>query len=293
DAPCFAFSIPSINHAEPMQRYHWVVLPQRMRNSPMICQTVVAKIIQPVLKLFPCVTIYHYMDDILIAAAQETDLQAVLHSLTKVIQEAGLQIAPEKIQLMEPWTYLGWQIAQQEITPQPLTIKVTDTISLNDLQRLLGAVNWLRPILGITNEELHPLFKLLKGDPALSSKRTLTKEAKQALQLCLQAIENRQGRQRYLNLPICLALIANLEWLFLSHSPPETVWTINDLFARLIIKGREWLQIMDGQDPEVIYIPATRDNLDWLLAEDPGFQIALVDYKGDWSVHFPKHCLWA
>ncbi|KAJ7399687.1 hypothetical protein BTVI_112595 [Pitangus sulphuratus] len=208
-------TLTSINHAEPMQRYHWVVLPQGMRNSPMICQTVVAKSIQPVRKLFPCVTIYHYMDDILIAVAQETDLQGILHSLTKVIREAGLQIVPEKIERMEPWTYLSWRIVQQEITPQPLTIKWDQS----------------------------------ESDP-----------------------------------------LRILESLFLSHSPPKTVWTINDMFARLI-KGQERLQTMDRQDPEVIYIPAT--NLDWFLAEDPGFQTALADYKGDLSVHFPKHCLWA
>ncbi|KAJ7418412.1 hypothetical protein WISP_59192 [Willisornis vidua] len=73
----------------------------------------------------------------------------------------------------------------------------------------------------------------------------------------------------------------------------RTVWTTNDMFARLIIKGREHFQMMDEEDLEVIYIPATKDNLDWLLAEDAGFQAALVDYMGDLSVHFPKHWLGA
>ncbi|XP_048146392.1 uncharacterized protein LOC125319329, partial [Corvus hawaiiensis] len=38
DVPRFAFSVPSINRKAPMQRYHWRVLPQGMKNSPTICQ---------------------------------------------------------------------------------------------------------------------------------------------------------------------------------------------------------------------------------------------------------------
>ncbi|KAJ7409103.1 endogenous retrovirus group K member 18 Pol protein-like protein [Pitangus sulphuratus] len=36
-----------------------------------------------------------------------------------------------------------------------------------------------------------------------------------------------------------------------------------------------------------------KDNLDWLLAEDDGFQTGLADYNGDIAIHFPKHRLWA
>ncbi|NXW88554.1 POK6 protein, partial [Alopecoenas beccarii] len=55
------------------------------------------------------------------------------------------------------------------IIPQPVTLKFHNVMTLNDLQKLLGPINWLRPILGITTEELHPLFTLLKGDPNLLS----------------------------------------------------------------------------------------------------------------------------
>ncbi|RMC20167.1 hypothetical protein DUI87_01013 [Hirundo rustica rustica] len=42
DAPRFAFSIPNINRQEPLQRYHWMVLPQGLKNFPTICQWFVA-----------------------------------------------------------------------------------------------------------------------------------------------------------------------------------------------------------------------------------------------------------
>ncbi|NXK15786.1 POK18 protein, partial [Herpetotheres cachinnans] len=56
-----------------------------------------------------------------------------------------------------PWSYLGWRITQQQISPQPLQLEVKDTLTLHELQKLLGAINWLRPVLGLTTEELHPL----------------------------------------------------------------------------------------------------------------------------------------
>ncbi|NWX38471.1 POK18 protein, partial [Notiomystis cincta] len=52
------------------------------------------------------------------------------------------------------------------VTPQPVTLK-TNISTLNDLQKLLGTINWICPLLGITTEELSPLFQLLKGDPDL------------------------------------------------------------------------------------------------------------------------------
>ncbi|NXC16756.1 POK11 protein, partial [Corythaeola cristata] len=39
----------------------------------------------------------------------------------------------------------------------------------NDLQKLLRSINFVRPLLGITTEELSPSFNLLKGDPDLTS----------------------------------------------------------------------------------------------------------------------------
>ncbi|NWX03205.1 POK6 protein, partial [Caloenas nicobarica] len=52
---------------------------------------------------------------------------------------------------------------------QPVTLKFHNIMTLNDLQKLLGAVNWHRPTLGTTTEELHSLFTLLKGDLNLLS----------------------------------------------------------------------------------------------------------------------------
>ncbi|NXQ92728.1 POK18 protein, partial [Nyctibius grandis] len=52
-----------------------------------------------------------------------------------------------------PWKYLGWQITDSQIRPQKLEIK-TDIHTLNDAQKLMGDLQWLRPVVGIPNEHL-------------------------------------------------------------------------------------------------------------------------------------------
>ncbi|NWU92415.1 POK6 protein, partial [Upupa epops] len=54
------------------------------------------------------------------------------------------------------------------ITPQLLQIQA-EIKNLHDVQKLLGTINWVLPLLGISNMDLRPLFKLLKGDTDLNS----------------------------------------------------------------------------------------------------------------------------
>lgn len=78
DAPKFAFSVPSINVSEPARWYHWVFLQQGMKNSPTMCQWFVAKALSPVRMQVPQAVIYHYMDDILIAAETQEIMEKAL-----------------------------------------------------------------------------------------------------------------------------------------------------------------------------------------------------------------------
>lgn len=142
DAARFAFSVPSINQHSPAQRYHWTVLPQGMLNSPTVCQLTVANALQPVRKARPHVLMYHYMDDILIAAEQEEGLRDALLLVLQTAQSVGLQIAEEKVQLSSPWKYLGGKITSHTTQPQILRV-VPHVQTLNDLQKLLGTISWL------------------------------------------------------------------------------------------------------------------------------------------------------
>ncbi|NXA37202.1 POK18 protein, partial [Eudromia elegans] len=55
-----------------------------------------------------------------------------------------------------PWKYLGWVISEGNIRPQKLSLH-TELRTLNDAQKLLGDLQWLRPVVGFTNEDLEPL----------------------------------------------------------------------------------------------------------------------------------------
>nr|XP_014119345.2 uncharacterized protein LOC106629199 [Zonotrichia albicollis] len=71
DALCFAFTVPSVNCESPAKRYHWRVLPQGMKNSPVICQWYVASLLSPIrTALGDAVIVHHYMDDILLEKPQ-------------------------------------------------------------------------------------------------------------------------------------------------------------------------------------------------------------------------------
>ncbi|NXL36752.1 POK8 protein, partial [Glaucidium brasilianum] len=45
----------------------------------------------------------------------------------------------------------------------------TDVKTLKDLQKLLATINWIWPLLGLTDDDLHSLFDILRRDPSLTS----------------------------------------------------------------------------------------------------------------------------
>ena len=58
--------------------------------------------------------------------------------------------------------------------------------TLNDFQKLMGNINWLRPTIGLSTYELSNLFQTLQGDSNLNSPRCLTVEAEKELTLAEQ-----------------------------------------------------------------------------------------------------------
>ncbi|KAF4794546.1 endogenous retrovirus group K member 25 Pol protein-like protein [Turdus rufiventris] len=136
DAHRMTFSIPSLNMEEPLERYHWVVLPQGFKNSPTICQWYVARALAPAREKYPEAKIIHYMDDLLIAASAQQELQKARDCVITEVQKAGLEISTSKIQEIAPWKYLGWKITEQTIKPQKIDIN-SRINNLQDLQQLL------------------------------------------------------------------------------------------------------------------------------------------------------------
>ncbi|RMB93693.1 hypothetical protein DUI87_29923 [Hirundo rustica rustica] len=122
DAPRFAFSVPTVNREAPRRRYHWRVLPQGMKNSPVICQWYVASLLSPVRAAAGQAIIYHYMDDVLVCAPNDDMLSHVLGLTVDALVAAGFELQEEKVQRMPPWRYLGLEIGRRTIVPQKLAI---------------------------------------------------------------------------------------------------------------------------------------------------------------------------
>ncbi|KFO54198.1 Putative Pol polyprotein, partial [Corvus brachyrhynchos] len=160
NAPRFAFSVPSLNQQVPMRKYHWRVLPQGMKNSPTICQWYVGHVLSPIRKEFPRAILLHYMHEMLICAPDDNYLDLTLQETVRAIEKAGFEIQTKKTQRTCPWTYLGLRIGERTVMPQQLTIQ-DDPNTLRDLHQLCGSINWVHPLLGVTMEDLSPLFDLL------------------------------------------------------------------------------------------------------------------------------------
>ncbi|KAF4794596.1 endogenous retrovirus group K member 18 Pol protein-like protein [Turdus rufiventris] len=94
-----------------------------MKNSPSICQRYVSHILSPVCKTFPDAIIYHHMEDILICTQSDSCLDMALKRNIKIIEDAGFEIAQDKIQSTCTWIYLGLWIGERTIIPQQLPIK--------------------------------------------------------------------------------------------------------------------------------------------------------------------------
>ncbi|KAF1568683.1 Endogenous retrovirus group K member 8 Pol protein, partial [Eudyptes schlegeli] len=78
DKERFAFSVLFPNSSRPNLRFQWKVLPQGMINSPTICQIIVDRELAPVRRDDSTATIIQYMDDILIAAPSENQVNQLV-----------------------------------------------------------------------------------------------------------------------------------------------------------------------------------------------------------------------
>ncbi|KFV19648.1 hypothetical protein N340_06937, partial [Tauraco erythrolophus] len=160
DCQRFAFSIPSINLQEPAKRYQWRVLPQGMKNSPVICQKTVVRVLQPVRDNYPQATIIHYMDDILISTSSKERLSQLETAVKEHLTMAGLDIQEAKTQQGDKIHYLGSVIQGPKVYPQEIRLE-TDIKTLHDAQKLVGSLQWLRNAIGIPPYIMAPLYDLL------------------------------------------------------------------------------------------------------------------------------------
>jgi transposase InsO family protein len=67
-------------------------------------------------------------------------------------------------------SYLGARIAPTAVWPQKIQLRVDSLHTLNDFQKLLGDINWIRPYLKISNVKLKPQQLKTDNGPAYNAK---------------------------------------------------------------------------------------------------------------------------
>ncbi|NWY56678.1 POK8 protein, partial [Chionis minor] len=82
DKERFAFSVVFPNSSCPNLRFQWKVLPQGMINSPTICQIIVDRALALVRRDDSTATIIQYMDDIVIAAPSENQVNQLVSAVS-------------------------------------------------------------------------------------------------------------------------------------------------------------------------------------------------------------------
>ncbi|RMC18108.1 hypothetical protein DUI87_04987 [Hirundo rustica rustica] len=111
NAPRFAFSVPTINREAPRKRYHWRVLPQGMKNSPVICQWYVDSLLSPDRAAEDKAIIHHYMDDVLVCAPNDDVLAHALDLTINALIAAGLSCKKRRFNGCRLGDTSGWKSA--------------------------------------------------------------------------------------------------------------------------------------------------------------------------------------
>ncbi|NWY34377.1 POK8 protein, partial [Pheucticus melanocephalus] len=268
---------PSINREAPSKRYHWTVLPQGMKLSPVICQWYVASLLSPIRTAVEDVIIFHYMDDILICAPTDDLLTHVLDLTINALIAAGFELQQEKIQRMPPWKYLELS-SPRSLTPeaQAALERIQETITARQAHRYQPGLPFKFIILGKL-PHLHGL--IFQWDETLKTKGK--KKDK------IEDEDQDEGD--------CLLII---EWVFLSHHRSKRMTQPSELVAELIRKGRSGIRELAGCDFDCIHLLIKLDlgqlkkkTFEKLLQVNEMLQFALDSYTGQIAVDQPAHKL--
>ena len=81
------------------------------------------------------------MDDILTAHKDRALLQQILSELIEALENWDLKIAPDRIKVNPPFSYLGRVLNTHTVSHAPLQLWRDSLLTLNDFQKLLGDIN--------------------------------------------------------------------------------------------------------------------------------------------------------
>lgn len=182
--------------------------------------------------------------------------------------------------------------------PQKVELRKDKLQTLNDFQKLLGDINWLRSHLQITTGELKPLFDILKGDVDPTSPRQLTEEGPKTLQLVETAIKKQQVT--YLNYAkpweayilttahtptAVLWQHGPLLWMHLPVSPARVLTPYHEAVGALVQISRVESNKYFGAEPQSIGIPFMKMQTEWLFQNSDAWIIAFANFAGKIDNH--------
>ncbi|XP_043206452.1 uncharacterized protein K02A2.6-like [Amphibalanus amphitrite] len=140
----------------------------RMKSLPFgisACSSVFQAAIDHILDgLDGCVA---YQDDLLVTAANMTDLCERLDEVLTRLEAHGVKLKREKCQLgLDEVQYLGWRISAQGLRPVQekvdAVIDMPDPKDVKSLRSILGSINYYQRVLPNLSTELAPLYDLLQ-----------------------------------------------------------------------------------------------------------------------------------
>ena len=162
----------------PFGLYEYTHLPFGLRNAGASFQRFMDSILRDL------DDVYGYLDDILVASANEESHQQTLETIFKRLDKYGLRIAIDKCKFYRAdLNFLGFHISAACMLP--IAAKSTEInefpqpLNSKSLRRFLGMVGFYRHLIPLFSDLALPLTELIKAQPK-SSDLSWTTEAKEA-----------------------------------------------------------------------------------------------------------------
>jgi len=162
--PVAAEDVPKTAIITPFGLYEYLKMPFGLRNAAQTFQRLMDHLFSGLDFVFV------YLDDILIASRTQEEHVHHLRQVFQVLQQAGLQINPEKcVFAAGEVDYLGHRVTSSSLVPLPRHVEAVQNFpaptTLQQLQRFLGLINFYRRFLPGIAGKLKPLTDALAGNP--------------------------------------------------------------------------------------------------------------------------------
>ena len=181
----------------PFGTYEWLVMPFGLRNASQTFQRFMDEVMRGVPNIFV------YIDDILIASANQEEHEKHLRTVFQRLDNFGIKIHPDKCVIAVPeLEFLGHHISSKGIAP---TAEKTSAINnfarpatQQKLREFLGMINFYRRFLKQGTDSLKPLSSLITSPKKGKSTEVIwTEEAENAFKKATKLL----SKATYLNYP--------------------------------------------------------------------------------------------